>query len=100
MRASRLLRPAARLAQWTLRLLLALALLVALAVAALHWWIVPRINDFRPQVESRLSRALGVPVRIEQLQADGSNGLVPAVAAKGVQLLQPDGSAGLSLPEV
>ncbi|MFG5778534.1 YhdP family protein [Comamonas sp. J-3] len=100
MRASRLLRPAARLAQWTLRLLLALALLVALAVAALHWWIVPRINDFRPQVESRLSSALGVPVRIEQLQADGSNGLVPAVAAKGVQLLQPDGSAGLSLPEV
>ena len=100
MRASRLLRPAARLAQWTLRLLLAVALLMALAVAALHWWIVPRINDFRPQVESRLSAALGVPVRIEQLQADGDNGLVPAVAARGVQILQPDGGAGLSLPEV
>ncbi len=100
MRASRLLRPLAKLAQWALRLLLAAALLLALAVAALHWWIVPRINDFRPQVESRLSQLLGVPVRIESLQADGDNGLVPAIAARGVQLLQPDGAAGLALPEV
>ena len=100
MRASRLLRPLAKLAQWALRLLLAGALLLALAVAALHWWIVPRINDFRPQVESRLSQRLGVPVRIESLQADGDNGLVPAIAARGVQLLQPDGAAGLALPEV
>lgn len=100
MRASRLLRPLATLAQWALRLLLVAALLLAVAVAALHWWIVPRINDFRPQVESRLSQLLGVPVRIESLQADGDNGLVPAIAARGVQLLQPDGAAGLALPEV
>ena len=99
-RASRLLKPAAKLAQWTLRLLLALVLVLALAVAALHWWIVPRINDFRPQVESHLSRALGVPVRIDALQADGDNGLVPAIAAQGVHLMQPDGAAGLVLPRV
>ena len=100
MRAPRLLKLAAKLMQWSLRLLLGMVLLLACAVAALHWWIVPRINDFRPQVESRLSAALGVPVRIEQLQADGDNGLVPAVAARGVQILQPDGGAGLTLPEV
>lgn len=67
---------------------------------ALHWWIVPRINDFRPQVESRLSRALGVPVRIDQLQADGDNGLVPAIAVQGLHVLQADGSPGLTLNQV
>ena len=100
MRAPRLLKLAAKLMQWSLRLLLGMVLLLACAVAALHWWIVPRINDFRPQVESRLSRALGVPVRIDQLQADGDNGLVPAIAVQGLHVLQADGSPGLTLNQV
>lgn len=100
MRAPRLLKLAAKLMQWSLRLLLGMVLLLACAVAALHWWIVPRINDFRPQVESRLSQALGVPVRIDQLQADGNNGLVPAIAVQGLHILQADGTPGLSLNQV
>ena len=100
MRSPRLLKLAARLMQWSLRLLLGALLLLALAALALHGWIVPRINDFRPQVESRLTAALGVPVRIDQLVAERNNGLVPTFAAHGVQLLQPDGSAGLAVAKV
>jgi len=99
-RAPRLLKLAAKLVQWSLGLLLGLVLLLALAVAALHWWIVPRINDFRPQVESRLSQALGVPVRIDRLQADGNNSLVPAIAVQGLRIAQPDGSAGFTLDTI
>ncbi|WP_182344657.1 YhdP family protein [Comamonas koreensis] len=100
MRAPRLLKLAAKLVQWSLGLLLGLVLLMAMAVAALHWWIVPRINDFRPQVESRLSQALGVPVRIDRLQADGNNSLVPAIAVQGLRIAQPDGSAGFTLDTI
>ncbi len=100
MRAPRLLKLAAKLVQWSVGLLLGLALLLALAVAALHWWIVPRINDFRPQVESRLSQALGVPVRIDHLQAEGHNSLVPAIAVKGLRIEQPDGSTGFTLDTI
>ena len=99
-RPPRLLKLAARLMQWSLRLLLGLAVVLALAVVALRWWIVPRINDFRPQVESRLSGVLGAPVRIDALVADGDNKLVPSFAAHGVHVLQPDGAAGLVLPSV
>ena len=99
-RPPRLLKLAARLMQWSLRLLLGLALLLALAVVVLRWWIVPRINDFRPQVESRLSGVLGVPVRIDELVADGDNKFVPSFAAHGVHVAQPDGTAGLVLPTV
>ncbi len=100
MRAYRLLKLAARLVQWSLWLLLGVALLLALAVAALHWWIVPRINDFRPQVESRLSTALGLPVRIDQLQADGGSGLVPDFAVQGIHIQQADGADALTLNKV
>ncbi len=99
-RPPRLLKLAARLMQWSLRLLLGLVVLLVLAVVALRWWIVPRINDFRPQVESRLSGVLGVPVRIDELVAEGDNKLVPSFAAHGVHLVQPDGAAGLVLPTV
>lgn len=100
MRAPRLLKLAAKLMQWSMGLLLGLVLLLALAVAALHWWIVPRIDDFRPQVESRLSEALGVPVHIDRLQADGNNGLVPAIAVQGLRIEQPDGSTGFTLDAI
>ena len=100
MRSPRLLKLVAQLMHWSLRLLLGVALLLAVLAAALHWWIVPRINDFRPQVESRLSAALQVPVQIAQLQADGGSSLVPQLQATGVRIAQPDGSDGLLLDKV
>jgi uncharacterized protein YhdP len=44
-------------------------LLFGLSWVALHGWIVPRIEDFRPRLELEASRALGVPVRIGRISA-------------------------------
>ena len=45
------------------------ALLLGLSWGALHGWIVPRIGEFRPALESRATRLLGVPVRIGAISA-------------------------------
>ncbi|MGE8318021.1 MAG: YhdP family protein [Comamonas sp.] len=103
MHPPRPLKLLAWLMRWTMRLLAGVALVLAALVAVLHWGIVPRINDFRPGVESRLSRVLEVPVRIGRLEADSSSGLVPALRAHDVRLLQPDdpdAAPGLQLDQV
>jgi uncharacterized protein (TIGR02099 family) len=67
--------------------------------AALHFWIVPRIADYRPQLEALSSQALGVPVRVGQILAQ-SNGLVPSFELREVQLLDAQGATALRLPRV
>ncbi|WCM88643.1 YhdP family protein [Acidovorax sp. NCPPB 3576] len=96
---SRLLRCLAGLARWSLGLLIAFWLLVAAAWGVLHGWIVPRIGDFRPQLEAHATRALGVPVRIGSLSAR-SEGLVPTIELNDVALLDPQGREALKLPRV
>ena len=48
---SRLLKIVAVFARWSLGLLLAMGLLLTAAWGALHGWIVPRIGDYRAQLE-------------------------------------------------
>ena len=66
---TRLLKWVALCARWTLGLLLAASLLLALAWGALHGWIVPRIGEYRLYIEARASQALGVPVRLGSISA-------------------------------
>ncbi|GKT22949.1 TIGR02099 family protein [Acidovorax sp. SUPP3334] len=80
-------------------MLIAFWLLVAVAWGVLHGWIVPRIGDFRPQLETHATRALGVPVRIGALSAR-SDGLVPTFELNDVALLDPEGRVALSLPRI
>ena len=54
---SRLLRLFAGFARWSLWLLLAFWLLVAVAWGLLHGFIVPRIGDFRWQVQTQAEKA-------------------------------------------
>ena len=75
---SRLLKVYAACAKWSLWLLAALWLLLALAWGALHLWIVPRIGEWRPALEERATRVLGVPVRIGSVTAS-SEGLLPTI---------------------
>ncbi len=83
--------------------LLLIALLVWLLFGAtwgaLHWWIVPRIGEFRPQLEARASQALGVAVRLGAITAQ-SGGLMPSLALTDVQMLDAQGRVALSLPRV
>ncbi|MDZ7920942.1 YhdP family protein [Rhodoferax sp.] len=86
-------------AKWALRLLLVAWLVLGLAWAGLHFWIVPRIGELRPWLEQRASAALGTPVQIGGIAAI-SNGLIPSVELTQVRLLDPQGRDALVLPSV
>ena len=80
-------------------LLLGAWLVFGVLWAALHWIIVPRIGDFRPQLESQASKALGVTVSIGNIQAK-SHGMIPSFELGDVKLLDAQGQAALWLPKV
>ncbi|TAM34095.1 MAG: TIGR02099 family protein, partial [Burkholderiaceae bacterium] len=96
---SRLLRAFSVVVQWVLWLLLVAWLLLGLAWGGLHWWIVPRIDQFRPLLETQASRVLGVPVRIGGISAE-STGMIPSFELRDVTLLDPAGRVALRLPRV
>lgn len=64
-------------ARWSVGLVLALWLMLAAVWGVLHGFIVPRIGDWRPGLESLASRNLGVPVSIGSIKAFGS-GVIPS----------------------
>lgn len=74
-------------------------LLFGLSWWVLHGWIVPRIGDYRPQLEARASKVLGVPVRIGQITAR-SVGMIPSFELKDVTLLDAQGREAVRLPRV
>ena len=88
-----------RLARGLSWALLALGLLIALAWGLLHVWIVPRIGDFRPEIEQLSSRATGLRVQIGQVQAQ-STGWVPSFELEDIRLLDSEGRDALRLPRV
>ena len=79
------------------------SLIVALAMAliwiAIYVLIVPRIGEFRPLLESRLSSALGVPVRIGAISAR-VHGLMPTFEMAQVRLLDKQGRDALVLKTI
>ncbi len=66
-------------------MLLAFWLLLATTLGVLHGWIVPRISEYRPQLESLAARTLGVPVHIGTIAAR-SAGLMPVIELGQVEL--------------
>lgn len=96
---SPLLKTWAALARWALGLVLAGWLVLGVVWGALHWLIVPRIGEFRLQLETHASRVLGVPVRIGAVQAH-STGLIPSFELTDVQLFDAQGREALKLPRV
>lgn len=89
----------ARVARWSLGLVLAAWLLFGLTWGALHWLIVPRIGEFRPLLEAQATRLLGVQVRIGAVAAH-STGMIPSFELSDIQLFDPQGRAALRLPRV
>ncbi len=92
----KVLTTSARVVLW---LVLLAWLAFGAAWAALHWVIVPRIGELRPELESRASQALGVPVRIGAVAAH-SDGLFPSVELGDVRLYDREGRVALQLPRV
>ncbi len=73
--------------------------LFALSWGALHGWIVPRIGEWRPQLESAATQALGMPVRVGDIRATGT-GAIPAIELVDVRLFDREGREALHLPLV
>ncbi len=96
---SPLLKTFAMVARWSLALLLIAWLLLAMAWAALHLLIVPRIGELRPLLERTASHVLGVSVRIESISAY-STGMIPAFEMTNITLADPQGREALRLPRV
>ncbi len=96
---STLLKFASAFARWTLALMLTVWLLLAAVWGTLHWVIVPRIGDFRLEIETRASAALGMPVKIGGITAR-SGGLIPSIEFRGVRLMDAQGRDALVLGRV
>jgi len=73
--------------------------LLLIAWLTLHWGILPYAEQWRPQIEHRASRALGLPVRIGNIEVR-SKGWMPAVELKDVVLHDRQGREALRLPRV
>ena len=93
------LRLVAALARWVWGLVIAIGLLFGATSALLHGLIVPRIEDFRPRLESLASRALGVPVSVGRISGH-SSGLIPTFELQDVTLQDSGGRQALLLPRV
>lgn len=84
--------------------------LFVLTWGALHFWIVPRIGEWRPDLERWASQAVGVPVTIGAIRAESQGEstaragylfrLVPALEFSEVRLFDPQGREALRLPTV
>ena len=96
---SSLLKTLTTVARWSLGLLVAAWLIFLFAWGALHWLIVPRIGEFRPQLETRAAAILGVPVRIGAISAH-STGMIPSFELTNVQLFDAQGREALRLPRI
>jgi len=95
-RALRALRAAASVLWWAL---VAFWLALALAWGALHGWIVPRIGELRPALETQATRVLGIPVRIGAVSAR-SDSLMPSFELRDVVLLDAQAREALRLARV
>ena len=89
----------AGLAKWALRVLAMDWLAIGLLWCGLHFLIVPRIAELRPWVETQATQALGLPVRIGDMQAR-SNGVIPSIELLRVSVLDQEGREALVLPSV
>ena len=89
--------------RWWARALLGLVItawsLLLVAWLALHWAILPHIQQWRAPIEARASQALGVPVRIGSIEVR-SSGWVPTLELREVLLLGADQRPALRLPRV
>ena len=96
---SRRLRIVAFAARWLLGLVLAFWLSLLLGWSLFHFWIVPRIGDYRPLLEQRASQWLGVPVKVGEIRVE-SEGPLPAFELRDIALFDPQGQVALRLARI
>lgn len=73
--------------------------LLLIAWLVLYWAILPNVGQWKPQIEQRAGRALGMPVRVGEISVR-SSGWVPAFELRDVVLLDAEQREALRLPHV
>lgn len=73
--------------------------LALVAWLTLHWGILPRLDDWRPQIERRVGAAIGAPLSIGAIRVT-SGGWIPAFELDDVRLLDREGRVALELGRV
>src|SRR5258706_13598674 len=89
-------RVAARILGWAV---LVLYFLFAAALLSLRYWILPKVAEYRSDIEQSVSKALGQRITIGAIEADW-RGLRPDLLLANVTVFDHDGRAALSLPAV
>jgi uncharacterized protein (TIGR02099 family) len=89
-------RVAARIVGWAL---LALYFLFAAALLSLRYWILPKVAEYRSDIEQYASKVLGQRITIGAMEADWQ-GLRPELLLANVTVFDHDGRAALTLPAV
>ena len=72
---------------------------ICLTMLAARYWLLPRANEWRQQIEGIASSALQAPVRIGRIEASW-RGLNPMLALSDVAITGQSGTAVLSLPRI
>ena len=85
--------------RWAAAGLLSVWSLALLAWLILHWGILPRLDQWRPQIEQRVGQAIGAPLRIGAIRVR-SGSWVPAFDLDEVVLLDARGAPALRLGRV
>ncbi|MBI3480238.1 MAG: TIGR02099 family protein [Nitrosomonadales bacterium] len=88
---------------WLTRLIIVVsstaAVLMALAIIALRYWLLPDIEQYHGKIEASLSAAIGNPVTIGQIQGDWQ-GLLPHLNFSDVRFLDERGQPALVLQRI
>ena len=93
-----ILQPVKYLLRLALLSLLLLYFVAAVTMLTVRYWVLPRINDWRPLIEQHVSAALGAKVSIAQLSADWS-GLNPTLALKDLAVNDAHGDVLIQVPD-
>jgi len=89
-------RVAARIAGWAL---VVAYFLFAATLLALRYWILPKVAEYRSDIEQHASKVLGQRITIGAIEADWQ-GLRPELLLANVTVFDHDGRAALTLPAV
>jgi uncharacterized protein (TIGR02099 family) len=87
------------LARLTLLTSAVMAVLCALIIVILRYWLLPDIEQFHGKITTSLSNAMENPVSIGQLKGDW-DGLQPHLSMFDVRILNDQGMAALVLPRI
>jgi uncharacterized protein (TIGR02099 family) len=71
----------------------------AIVFLALRYWLLPNVEQYRPDIVAAISRAVGLPVKIGALATDWQ-GLRPRLSISDVRIYDKDGREALVLPVV